>query len=150
MFGYLSNRLAAKYCTAISFFFGFFATITLITVNSQSSLIVIWSYALTMGLSIGGWAPLASALTSKNFGLVHYGAIYGALLLFFNLSTVISPILFGYVYDATQEYYWAFIASLAFYSTAIASILALQHPKLRSVSSDNRLVERLSSARTRF
>lgn len=134
LFGYLSDRLAAKLCTAISFLLVLAATAILITVDSTSSLVVVWLYALVMGLGVGGWAPLTSVLTSQNFGLANYGVIYGVVSLFVNVSTGVGPIVFGYVYDATQAYYWAFIASLALCSAAIAIILALQRPRAHSFS----------------
>jgi MFS family permease len=136
LFGYSSNRFAAKYCAAIGFLLGIVATSILITVNSTSPLVFIWVYALIMGLSIGCWVPLTSVLMSSSFGLAHYGAIYGVWSIFHNISVGISPTFFGYVYDSTHGYYWAFTVSLGFYSAATAFILALRRPKPHLTPSD--------------
>ncbi len=127
LFGYASDRLPAKHCTIISFLLTLLATLILILIRPFSSLVVLWAYALIMGLGIGGWAPLQSVLISKSFGLAHYGAIYGVLTLFHNISTGMGPVFFGYLYDVTAGYYLAFIASLILYLTAIVFTLALKH-----------------------
>lgn len=136
LFGYASDRLSAKHCTTISFLLVLLATIILILVRSSSPPEVVWAFALMMGLGIGGWAPLQSVLISQSFGLAHYGEIYGVLALFHNVSTGMGPAFFGYVYDVTQGYYSAFIASLILYSTATVFTLALKRPQPRPVSSN--------------
>ena len=72
-------------------------------------------------------------LISINFGVTHYGAIFGAFSVFLNLSTGLGPTLLGFVYDATNHYYSAYISALAFYSVATTLILALRrlkHPRI--------------------
>lgn len=135
LFGYISDRLEAKYCATLSFLLGLVATAVLITVNPASSLLFIGLYILAMGLAIGGWAPLTSILISRNFGMEHYGAIFGAFSLFQYVSTGVSPTFFGYVYDSTHQYYWAYVSALVFYAAATVSILSLRRPKPSSNSS---------------
>ena len=128
-FGYISDRFKIQYCAVLSFLSGLVATITLLVLNTASPLLLICLYILSMGLAVGGWAPLSSMLISTNFGMEHYGTIFGAFSLFFYVSTGISPTFFGYVYDTTHQYYLAYISSLVFYSVAVAFMLAVRRPK---------------------
>ncbi|MCJ7633217.1 MFS transporter, partial [Candidatus Bathyarchaeota archaeon] len=137
-FGFISDKFPAKYCTATSFALTLTATIILIVLTPVSHPGVMWIFALIFGLGIGGWAPLTSVLTSQNFGLTYYGAIYGIVSLFHNVSTGIGPIFFGYIYDTSKEYYLAFLASLILYSAATAFILVLQRPRLLSTKPKSR------------
>lgn len=129
LFGYISDRVEPKYCAALSFLLTLTATIILITISPTSLPVVVWAFALIYGLGIGGWAPLESVLTCSNFGLAYYGAIYGVVYLFHNISTGMGPIFFGYIFDVTNGYYLAFIASLFLYSAATVSILILRRPQ---------------------
>jgi MFS family permease len=128
-FGYITDRLAAKYCATISFILGFVATTLLMIVAPTSPILLIGLYIFTMGLAIGGWAPITSMLVSTNFGMKHYGAIFGVFSLFFYITTGISPTFFGYVYDVTGQYYLAYISALVFYSVATLFILAMRRSK---------------------
>ena len=134
LFGYISDKFDPKFGATLSFLFGFVATAVLITMTPESSLILIGLYILSMGLTVGGWAPLTSVLISRSFGLSHYGAIFGVFSSFQNVSTGVSPTFFGYVYDSTHQYLWAYIASLILYSAASILILALPRPKPSSAS----------------
>lgn len=130
MFGFMSDRLKAKYCTTISFLLGFSAALILISINSESPLATLWVYGITMGLCIGGWAPLISVLLGDNFGTRNYGAISGLLFLFFYTASAIGPTFYGYIFDTMNSYYLGFVTSLIFYLVAIVFILASKRPKL--------------------
>jgi len=132
-FGYISDRLAAKYCAAISFLLALMATILLITSNPLSNPLAIWIFAFLMGLSIGSWVPLSYVLISSKFGLANYGAIYGVWSLFTYTAVAISPAFFGYVFDIMSSYYWAFITSAVLLSAGLVSVLFLQNPRTRVV-----------------
>ncbi len=90
---------------------------------------MIWLYAITMGLGLGGWLPSISMLISTNFGLVSYGAIFGIMTLASSIGTATGPVLGGYVYDSMRTYTWAFFIFLAAYVGAIVAILAVRRPK---------------------
>jgi predicted MFS family arabinose efflux permease len=131
IFGFMSDRIGAKYCTTISFLLGFSAALVLISINSASPLATLWIYGITMGLCIGGWAPLISVLIGDNFGTRNYGAISGLLFLFFYTASAVGPTFYGYVFDTMGSYYLGFVTSLIFYLVAIVFILASKRPKLK-------------------
>ncbi|MDQ1279359.1 MAG: transporter [Thermoproteota archaeon] len=132
-FGYISDKFKAKYCAILSFLCGLTATAVLLVLDTSSSPLIIGVYIICMGLAVGGWAPLSSMLISTSFGMKNYAAIFGAFSLFFYLSTGVSPAYFGYVYDTTHQYYYAYVLSLVFYSVAIALMLATRSPKHKNL-----------------
>jgi MFS family permease len=82
-----------------------------------------------MGLSLGGWMPTMSMLTSTNFGLSSYGTIFGMLHLFQNIGVAFGPFIAGYMYDTMDTYYMAFILFIALDVVAISTALAIRRPK---------------------
>ncbi|MFC2032600.1 MFS transporter [Chloroflexota bacterium] len=130
IFGWLCDRLPAKYVATISFALQLVALIILINVKSTSPLVMLWAYAILIGLGIGGWIPTMSMLISRNFGLGSYGTIFGMLMLTHSLSTALGPLAAGFMYDAMQTYYWVFIMFLTLFTISIPSMLAVRRPKL--------------------
>jgi MFS family permease len=130
-FGYLSDRLPTEFCAMIGFLLALGAALVLLTVNSASPLVVIGLYVLAMGLAVGCWAPMSSMLIGTNFGMTYYGAVFGAFSLFFYASTGISPVYFGFIYDATGEYFLAYMTAVVSYCVAIALMVVL-HIRKRS------------------
>ncbi|KXB05763.1 hypothetical protein AKJ49_00160 [candidate division MSBL1 archaeon SCGC-AAA382A03] len=119
-FGWLSDKIRAKYCTLLSFIF---QAVSIIILLNASTLWMVWIYALLMGLGVGGWAPLSSVLISKNFGLTSYGGIYGIVSSALCIGTGIGPLIGGYMHDLTSSYYQAFLFLLVLYAIAIPAIL---------------------------
>ena len=85
----------------------------LATVRPDSPIIVIWAYAILLGLGVGAWLPTLSMLASTSFGLLFYGAVFGALNLCQSLGTAAGPLVAGTVHDVTGTYYWAFVTYAA-------------------------------------
>jgi MFS family permease len=129
LFGYMSDQIRAEYCAMIGFLLSFVATSVLIIMNPASSLLLIGLYILTMGIAIGCWAPISSILIETNFGMRNFGTIYGVFSLFFFISTGVSPTFFGIIYDATHQYYLAYVSALGFYAVATILILVLHRLK---------------------
>ena len=128
-FGWLCDRIPAKYACAIGLMLQMVSIIIFIRVGPASSTSMIWLYAIIMGLGVGSWLPTSSMLTSTNFGLANYGAIYGVVNLFIYAGVAIGPLMAGFMYDAMNTYHWAFIIFLALYLVAIPAILVLRRPK---------------------
>lgn len=132
-FGWLCDKIQAKYACGIGLGIQLIAIIILITVNPESPLAIIWLYAILMGLGAGSWVPAASMLVSSNFGLVSYGAIFGATTLAYNFGTAAGPLATGYIFDTMNTYYWAFILCAALNLIAAPAILAVRRPKSRQL-----------------
>ena len=60
--------------------------------------------AIIIGLAAGAELDLLAFLASRYFGLRHYGAVYGALYVFFSIGAGLAPVGFGRVYDIFGNY----------------------------------------------
>ena len=60
--------------------------------------------AVIIGLAAGAELDLLAFLASRYFGLRHYGAVYGALYVFFSIGAGLAPVGFGRVYDIFGNY----------------------------------------------
>jgi len=129
IFGWLCDRIQAKYACVISLGFLAVGTILSIQAGPASSLTFIWLYAIVLGLGGGGWLPTMSMLVNNNFGLASYGAVFGAVTLVQSSGGAFGPLFVGLMYDAMGTYYWAFIICLALYAIAIPAALAIRRPR---------------------
>jgi MFS family permease len=127
-FGWLCDRMPAKYVWCISLGFQLVGTIVLMLMNPSSPLALVWLYAIVMGFGVGGWLPTMSMMVSGVFGLASYGVIYGMITLAQSAGSATGPLMAGYMYDATGTYRWIFIIFLALYAVAIPAILAMRRP----------------------
>lgn len=134
-FGYLSDRFSAKYCAAMSYALMLLGIVIMMNVGSASPIEILWLYAIFMGVGIGGWAPLSAVLVSSNFGLSNYASVYGTMSMFHGVVGAVSPLFYGYIYDITGSYHWAFVTSIVLHIMSILLILLTKRPKLSSASS---------------
>ena len=128
-FGWLCDRMPAQRACAIGISLQLVALLLLLTVRADSSLALIWAYALLLGLGVGAWLPTLSMLSSSNFGLMFYGAIFGALNLAQSVGTATGPLFSGLVHDATDSYVGAFTTAAVLLAIAIPSILLARKPQ---------------------
>jgi MFS family permease len=128
-FGWLCDRIKAKYACAISIVLLAVGAVILMNVKPASPLAIIWLCAITLGLGAGGWLPTMSVLTNINFGLKSYGAIFGMISLVQGIGGAFGPLFGGYMYDAMNTYRWAFIIFLASYAIALPAVLSVRRPK---------------------
>jgi MFS family permease len=129
VFGWLCDRIPAKYVWSIGLGFQSLSVIILINVEPASHLAIIWLYAIMIGLGAGSWLPTMSMLVSTNFGLAAYGAIFGTVTLFECTGVATGPLMAGYMYDAMGNYHWAFIILLTLNAVALPTALAVRRPK---------------------
>ena len=128
-FGWLCDRIPAKYACSIGLGFMLTGLIIFMNIKPTSPLAMVWLYAFTTGLGSGSWLPTMSMLISTNFGLVAYGTIFGVVALFQNLGMAVSPLMAGYMYDTMNTYHLAFIIFLVLFGIAILAMLAVRRPK---------------------
>jgi MFS family permease len=127
-FGWLCDRLSAKYVCAIGLSFQLAGTLVLMNVSPDSPGAVPWLYALIIGLGVGSWLPTMSMLVSTNFGLVSYGAIFGMISFSQSIGGATGPLLAGYMYDASGTYQQVFLIWIASYCVSLLSILLVRRP----------------------
>ena len=129
LFGWLCDRIQAKYACTLGLGVQLAGILILMNVRPGSHLPLIWIYAVVIGLGIGSWLPAMSMLVSTNFGLISYGTIFGMISFIQAIGIATGPLMGGYVYDATGNYRLAFIIFIAFYAVAIPTVLAARRPK---------------------
>jgi MFS family permease len=87
--------------------------------------------AIVIGLAAGAELDLLAFLASRYFGLLHYGAVYGTLYVFFSIGAGLAPVGFGQVYDIFGNYVPVLNVVAAMSVTGAALMLMLgRYPKL--------------------
>ncbi len=129
VFGWLCDKIHAKYACAISLFLLGMGTFMLLGIDAQSSMAFIWCYAIIYGLGNGGWLPTMSMLVNINFGLASYGAILGMVNMVQSTGCAIGPLFAGYMFDTLGTYRLPFTVFLASYIPGIIAILVTRRPR---------------------
>jgi predicted MFS family arabinose efflux permease len=100
--GFLVDHLWAPLVAAI--FLSAPAIAAIVLTGQNVAPIMLGASALIIGLAAGAELDLLAFLSSRYFGLKHYGAIYGALYVFFSIGAGIAPAGFGRAYDVFGNY----------------------------------------------
>ena len=129
LFGWLCDQIQAKYACAIGLGFQLAGVLILISLHQSSSVLLLWLYAIVIGLGVGSWLPAMSMLVSSNFGLSEYGSIFGLVNVNMAVGASIGPLVAGAVFDATGGYHWAFIIFIIAYTVAIPTVLLTRRPQ---------------------
>ncbi len=132
LFGWLCDKIRANRACAIGIGLQLAGVLLLLTVRADSPLMLIWTYAVLVGLGVGAWLPTLSMLGSTNFGLLFYGAVFGALNLAQSMGTATGPLFSGMMHDATGSYVGAFTTAAVLLAIAIPTVLVVEKPALPS------------------
>jgi len=127
-FGWLCDRVPAKRAAALGLGLQLAGVLVLLSIRADSSLLLIWTYALLLGFGIGSWLPTMSVLVSSNFGLAYYGSVFGVIAFLESTGTSLGPLFAGLMFDATGGYYYAFVTFALLYTLAIPAILLIKRP----------------------
>lgn len=90
---------------------------------------------IAVGLCLGGEIDLIGYLTSRYFGLRHFGRLYGVFFAIFSVGGACGPMIMGWSHDATSGYGAALAASVAMLLLAALAALLLDpyaHPVRKS------------------
>jgi MFS family permease len=91
----------------------------------------------TAGVSMGGFLILQSLLTSNYFGREHIGAITAMMAPAAIVSTSISPLIIGALYDLNGDYVYAFtFAAVAWISAGVVALFAKPPKRALTDTSD--------------
>ncbi len=100
--GFLVDHLWAPLVAAI--FLSAPAIAAIVLTGQDIAPILLGTSALLIGLAAGAELDLLAFLSSRYFGLKHYGAIYGGLYVFFSIGAGIAPFSFGRAFDIFGHY----------------------------------------------
>ena len=98
-----------------------------------STLPVLAGYMTIAGVSMGGFLILKSLLISNYFGREHIGAITAMMAPAAIVSTAMSPLIIGFLYDVNGDYDYAFtFAAVAWIAAGVVALIA--RPPQRTVA----------------
>lgn len=113
--GYLIDRVWAPKIACI---FLILPTVSCILLaQDQLTPMTITISALAVGLAAGAELDIIAYMTSRYFGMKHYGKLYGGQFVFFAIGSGAAPAVFGSAYDMTGSY------EFILYSTAILFVV---------------------------
>jgi MFS family permease len=132
LLGFASDRLgrktAAVFCTLV--LMG-----GLLWLMWSRELWMFYVFALLFGLAWGGIGPSMAAIIGDTFGLGQMGAILGVLDAGFNIGAAVGPLVGGFVFDARQSYFLAFLLGVLVMLVATVFVLLIRR-ETRAASGD--------------
>lgn len=131
-FGWLCDRIQAKYALCLAFSLRIVAIIILMNVVPTSPTYILLIYAVLMGASMGAGTTTSSILIINCFGLGSYSILFGFIRLVNSIGSATGPLFMGYMYDNNTTYDLAFTVLLILGIAAIPIALAIRRPSLLS------------------
>ena len=107
LFGYLAERVTARYALMVAFAG---QALWLMVLLNPSPLLVAWTSVSLYGLCMGAFGALSALIVQETFGLRHFGSIMGFVSLAAVMSYATGPLLAGISFDLTGSYRVAFVA----------------------------------------
>jgi MFS family permease len=99
--GYISDKVGRKKIMMTEFFI---QIVTLIWFLFSSRDWMLFIFAISFGLSSGGWAGQIHAVPADYFGFRATGQILGAAAIFCGVGVAMGPYIGGYIFDTTFSY----------------------------------------------
>ena len=121
--GYLVDRIWAPGVAALFFSMPVLALLMLANVETTDS--VALAAAFGLGLAAGAELDLLAFLTSRYFGVLHYGAVFGGIYAFFTVGSGLAPLLYARTYDALGTYRPIMLVAAGCLVVAILLLLSL-------------------------
>jgi predicted MFS family arabinose efflux permease len=117
-FGFLADRLSRIEPAAMGLLAFLVAGMAMLLVDSGAIGIAVFLAFWVVGS--GGGPLLEPLLLPKAFGLAHFGAILGALIVVETMGLIVSPVVAGAIFDSTGSYDWALVMMIAALSVSFA------------------------------
>ena len=113
--GGVSDRIGRKLSAGICAMLQFAALIFLAWSNEPW---MFFLFAIGYGFGFGGLSTSVTAIIGDVFGSGNLGAITGALVVGFALGAAVGPLVGGYIFDLSNDYFFAFLIGAAVVLTA--------------------------------
>ena len=121
--GIAIDRIGSKKVMVFCFFLLIAA---LLWLSIARSLWALYFFALIYGLAHGGLFTAVSPMVAEFFGISSHGSILGVVVFAGNLGGSVSPILAGYIFDATGGYGLVYGICLLMSVLGLALLISLQ------------------------
>jgi sugar phosphate permease len=129
VFGVICDAIGARWARVIGVSFQLIAVGILLTIGPSTSLLVIWTYAILLGLGLGSWVPTQTLQVSTNLGIRDYVTIASFAGIFNTLGGSTGPLFAAYIHDTQGTYQTAFVTFAVMYVIAIVTTVLTRRPK---------------------
>lgn len=129
--GYLCDRIFAPRVAIVAFAL---STVGLIILATGAVNLAAYGALVLIGFSIGAEIDMMTFLTTRYFGIRHFGEIYGFLFASLLIGTSLGPFLFGWSHDAQGSY--LSILWVAAGATGVATLLCFSLPPYSIIAGD--------------
>ncbi len=126
---YVSRHLTETKTLFIGYFLQATSIILILFYNETWSL---YLFGLLFGFFYSGCIPIFPTVLSNFFGLNALGTIYGVFGTGFSLAAITGPILAGFLFDISGNYFYPFIAAILLCYLASFLSLLVKEPSLKS------------------
>ena len=114
----IGNRPAMMICLAMS-------VVAFLLLIFARGMEMLYLFAVLYGMGLWATGALLSPLIAELFGLKSHATLYSFTVFSSAIGSAAGPVLAGTLFDATGEYYWAFILCLVVSLIAILSVWRL-------------------------
>ena len=121
----IGNRLVLSVCLAIQ-------VPALYFLGTAMELPVFYIAAMVHGFAYGGIIPLMPTLAATFFGTKSVGSIFSLINVAYQAGMALGPLLAGFIFDATGNYYMAFLSTAIATAIVFVFSLALTSPGRKS------------------
>ena len=129
--GFLVDRIWAPAIAAAFFAMPILAMLIMANVTPTPAIAI--AAAIFLGLAAGAELDLLAFLTSRYFGVAHYGAIFGGIYAFFTVGSGLAPLMYARTFDLLGTYRPMLLIAAGFLAVAIALLLSLgKYPQDRA------------------
>jgi MFS family permease len=104
--GMFSDRIGIRPIFFLSFLL---QSVSFIILSQSPNVIFLFIFSVLFGLAYGSWTPLFPTAMSDFFGLRSMGKLFSILTTNFFTGSICGPIFVGWIYDKTNEYFYAYI-----------------------------------------
>ena len=135
--GYVGDRIPKNVAL---FIFTSIQAVALVILATSSRLILMFLFAVLIGIGFGGRSPLASAIRGEYFGRASYGKILGLSMVPMNALMLLSSPFAGFMRDRQGDYTMAFLilAALCFLGSILFLMAKKPAPRRSSISPEGR------------
>ncbi len=133
--GFLVDRFWAPAVAAVFFLLPTASLLLLATLPTTDSLAIV--AGIGMGLAAGAELDLLAYLSSRYFGTLHYGAVFGGIYAFFTVGSGLAPQVYARSYDLLGTYRPMMLIAAGGLVLAILLLLSLgRYPQPVAVARD--------------
>jgi len=128
IWGFLAEKVAIKYLTAISLLGSALGLLILIQASTIKGVLL---FGVIYGLTRGAWAVVQSLIWADYFGRAFLGSIRGFVSPIQGVSAVFGPLFAGWLRDITNSYQIPFYTFVVLYVISAIIILIIPKPILK-------------------